>query len=254
MYGRVAGSAVAVVGIWDPLSSAHMSLLTELRDNAAAAGLSSVVVLIDPAPGVFSDFARRYGTGGWPVYDGVTARISLIRQLGVNAVLRMRLRRTDFDATAAQFLDAVRARVELEELWLGATQLLGPGTPGRREAVAEYADDHGFRLSILPRAPVAGHDVRSLLASGRLRQAVEVVGRPPTWRRPRSGALCLAWRPGTYRAIGIDRPVTPARGAAMDIALEARLNAPAMLPWPHPDIHYLAFTSGPADLEIDPRK
>jgi hypothetical protein len=248
-YGRVTRPAVAVVGVWDPFLFSHESLLANLRDRASTAGLSSVAVLIDPAPGAFSSFAARYGASGWPVYDSVPTRIGLMRHVGLDAVLRMRFRKRDFDATAAEFLDAVRACINLDELWLGAMQLLGPGSQGGPQAVADYADRHGLRLTMLPRAPVGTYDVRSLLASGRVRDAINVVGRPPTWRRPRSGTLHLSWRPGRYRAIALDKPEGSLDGAELEVALTAHPNALPRLAWPRPDIRYLAFVLGPADTD-----
>jgi hypothetical protein len=248
-HGRVSRPAVAVVGVWDPFLPSHASMLAGLRDHAVTAGLASVAVLIDPAPGAVSGFAARYGAAGWPVYDSVPARVGLMRHLGLDAVLCMRFRQRDFKATAAEFLDAVQARVKLEELWLGAMQLLGPGDQGGPQAVAHYADRHGLRLTMLPRAPVGTYDVRSLLASGRVRDAAGVVGRPPIWRRPPSGALRLSWGPGPYRAVALDRPEAPLDGAELEVVLTARRNGPPTLAWPRPDIRYLAFTSGPADSE-----
>jgi hypothetical protein len=236
------------VGVWDPFLPSHKSLLEDLRDRAVESGRSSVAVLIDPSPGTIGSFKARYGTAGWPVYDSVPARIRLMRDVGLDAVLRMRFRRRDFDATAAEFLDAVRARVDLEELWLGALQLLGPGAPGARAAVADYADRHGFRLTMLPLPPVGTYDVRALLASGRLADAIDVVGRPPIWSRPPSGTLRLAWRPGPYRVAGIERWGAIAAGSALDVTLTAEPRGRPKLVWPDPGIQYLAFTSGPADV------
>ena len=247
-HGRIAGPAVAIVGVWDPVLSSHVPLLGNLRDRAAAAGLTSVAVLIDPAPGAASGFARQYDTFGWPVYDSVPARIGLIRHLGLDAVVVVRFRKIDFGATAAAFLDTVRERVCLEELWLGAVQQLGPGIPGSPPAVADYAHRHGFRLTMLPRAPLGTYDVRYLLASGRVREAVHIVGHPPTWRRPRSGVLRLPWRPGRYQAVALDSPERPPDGNKINIALAARSNESATMCWPDPGIRYLAFTAGPADL------
>jgi FAD synthase len=246
-HGRVTASAVAVVGVWDPFLSSHRSLLADLRDHALKLGCSSVAVLIDPAPGTVSAFRTQYGTGGWPVYDGVPARIGLMRELGLDSVLCMRFRKRDFDATAAEFLDAVTASVQIEELWLGALQLLGPGSEGAGPAVAAYADRCGFRVTSLPRPPVGTYDVRMLLASGRLGDAIDVVGRPPMWSRPRSGRLRLAWKPGAYRAVALDKPVPLAKGAELDLTLTPQSAGPSALEWPRTDIRYLAFTAGPAD-------
>jgi FAD synthase len=231
LHGRVNGSATAVVGVWDPFMPSHKTLLEQLRDRAIESGSSSMAVLIDPLPGSVSGFQVRYGTSGWPVYDSVSARIRLMLDVGLDSVLLMRFRRRDFDATAAYFLDAVRAHVRLEELWLGALQLLGPGAKGAPAAVAEYADLHGFRLTMLPRAPVGTYDVRGLLASGRVVDAIKVVGRPPTWNRPRAVTLQLAWRPGQYRVVVLQRPGAVGDGVEMDVALTAQPRGPAKLIW-----------------------
>jgi FAD synthase len=248
LHGRLAAPAVAVVGVWDPFLASHATLLEDLRDHARDRGLSSLAVLLDPPPAAAGGFAAAYGTDGWPVYDGVFARVRLIRDLGVDAVLVMRFAPPDFDATAAQFLDATRRRVELAELWLGALQLLGPGPKGGRVAVEAYATENGIGLTMLPRPPVGTYDVRSFLASGRVRDAVETIGRPPTWSRPRSGWLRLSWRPGRYHAVAIERPGDDPTGSAeIPVALEPRRTGAPGLAWPVPDARYLAFVAGPAD-------
>jgi hypothetical protein len=230
--------------------SFHEHLMADLRERAAEAGLSAVAILIDPAPGTFSGFGRRYGTGGWPVYDSVPTRIALMRHHGADAVVCVRFRKGDFDATAAEFLDVIRLSVDLEELWLGATQLLGAGEQGDRAAVADYADRNDIRLRILPRAPLVAYDIRWLLGSGRVRDAVDVVGRPPTWRRPRSGLLRLSWRPGLYRAKALDRPDGACNETELELTLETKSKGTPTLEWPQRDIGYLAFTAGPADLAV----
>jgi FAD synthase len=248
LHGTVAGPVVAVVGVWDPFKLSHQTLLTQLRDASHTSGRASLAVLIDPAPGSISAVMRSYGTNGWPVYDSVPVRVRLILGLGVDAVLCVRFRRQDFAATAADFLDVVRTLVQLRELWLGAMQFLGPGSPGSPAAVAKYAQGHDFCLRVLPPAPLSVYDERLFLADGRLGKAIEQVGRPPTMTRPRSSTLRLAWRAGPYRARPLHRPGAPLEGADLDLELVAHQNAPGTLIWPDRKIHFLAFLSGPADL------
>jgi FAD synthase len=248
LHGTVAAPVVAVVGVWDPFKPSHQTLLTQLRDASHTADRSSLAVLIDPAPGSISRVMRSYGTNGWPVYDSVPVRVRLILGLGVDAVLCVRFRRQDFAATAADFLDVVRAHVQLREFWLGANQFLGPGPAGSPAAVAEYARLHDFFLRVLPRAPISAYDERLFLADGRLEKAIDQVGRPPTMTRPRSSKLRLAWRAGPYRARSLDRPGAPAEGPDLDLELIPHLNAPGTLIWPDRKIRFLAFVSGPADL------
>ena len=249
LHGMVAAPVVAVVGVWDPFRPSHEALLTELCKVSRTSGRSSLAVLIDPAPGSVSAVMHSYGTNGWPVYDSVPVRVRLIQGLGVDAVLCVRFRRHDFAATAADFLDVVRARVQLGELWLGERQFLGPGPAGSPAAVAEYARVHGIGLRVLPRAPLTVYDERLLLAEGRLEMAIDQVGRPPTRMRPRSPMMRLAWRAGQYRARPLDRPGAPAYGAHVDLELIAHPHAPGTLIWPDHDFRFLAFVSGPADLD-----
>jgi FAD synthase len=257
-YGRLTGPVITVVGVWDPFLASHRTLLQQLRSRAAARSRSSLAVLIDPPPGAISRFRLRYGTSGWPVYDSVSTRVGFILDAGVDAVLCMRFRRRDFGATAAEFLDAVRARAEVEELWLGAVQQLGPGPPGSRAAVADYAVRHGLRLTMLPAPPLATYDVRHLLASGRLAEAVRVVGHPPIWARPKSAGLRLAWHPGPYRAIPLKQPGPVSAGSPLDgastlqVVIRPQSKGPGKLTWPGPEIRYLAFVSGPCDQAAEP--
>ena len=247
LYGSLLRPAIAVVGVWDPFLSYHRDMLKDLHAYATKKSSSSLGVLIDPSPGKFSSFKMRYGVSGWPVYDSLQARVSFILGCGLDAVLCVRFRKRDFTATAAEFLDAVRASVLLDELWLGALQLLGPGDQGSAAAIADYAALHGIRVTILPPPPLATYDVRSFLASGRLADAIAVVGHPPIWQRPRSGTLRLAWRPGKYRAVPIERVDFILGQPDMEVTLSLRPKGPGALSWPSRSVRYLAFTMGPSD-------
>jgi FAD synthase len=247
LYGVLPKPAVAVVGVWDPFSTSHRELFLRLRAYSVENSCSSLGVLIDPPPGAFSSFKARYRVSGWPEYDSVRARVRFILNCGVDAVLCMRFCEQDFSATAEDFLDAVRAHARLEELWLGALQLLGPGPRGSMAAVAEYTNLHGMHLRILPPPPLLTYDVRAFLASGRLIDAIQTVGHPPVWDRPSSGELHLAWRPGLYRAFPMERPEAKQRLDEIKLTLAPSQSGPAKLLWPSRSIRYLAFSSGPAD-------
>jgi FAD synthase len=247
LHGAVTRPAVVVVGVWDPFMPFHRTLLTRLHDTAASSERTSLAVLIDPQPGSRSTVAHQFAVGGWPVYDSVPVRTRLIRDAGVDAVLCLRFRAADFKATAAQFLDALKSYAEIDELWLGELQMLGPGTAGSHGAIIEYTRTHGITVTVLARAPIAVYDVRYLLARGRIQQAVEQVTRPPTWNAPRAGALRLAWSPGRYRAVEFVRPGSLQDGRTFELELTAQRRRPATLLWPAGAVRYLGFVHGPAD-------
>jgi FAD synthase len=247
LQGHLAKPAITVVGEWDPFLLSHRALLASLCERAAQRACSSLGIVIDPSPGTVSPFRFRYGRYGWPVYDSVSARIGFMRACGLDAVLCVRFRQQDFAAGAAEFLDAVRAQVTLDELWLGALQQLGSGPSGSPAAIAAYATEHAIRLTMLPLPPLGTYDTRSFLATGRLVEAIDVVGRPPIWERPRSGTLRLAWRPGRYRAIALQTLSSRWDGDEITLDLNPDTGGTPQLTWPRRDVRYLAFVSGPAD-------
>ena len=244
LFGEITAPAVAVVGVWDPLMPAHVELFEQLCLYAHGRGLSPLAIVLDPDPGVL-----RFGAAKWPTYDDVQTRIHLIQQFGPSAVLRASFTRTGLAASAADMFAAVLSRVELAELWLGAHQPLGAGESGSPETVARLAARHGVRITRLAETSVAktAGEVRHLLATGQLRGATQLVGRPPVRSRPRSGTLALAWRTGNYRALPSRTPLTPHGPRELEVTLNAQADGQAGVGWPAPTASYLAFVSGPAD-------
>jgi len=245
LHGTIDRPAVAAVGVWDPYRPAYEDLFGALRARGRERRLSSLAILLDPNPFMFLA-----GADVCPVYDDVRARIDLM--LGsVDGVLRLRFARRDVDGGAAEFFEAVSGQVAVAELWLGARQSLGRGAAGCGETIAAMASRYRTDLRILPEPPrstkAAKWSVQYLLRAGRLAEAIAEVGRPPVWRRPRSGRLHLAWRPGVYVAVPLER--AGAAVSAERLRLQLSDDGPGLpsLVWPDPRIRYLAFISGPGD-------
>jgi hypothetical protein len=166
LFGELNAPAVAVVGVWDPLLPAHLELFEQLCAYARGHGLDPLAIVLDPDPGVL-----RFGAARWPTYDEVHTRIRLIRRFGPKAVVRASFTSAGLAATAAELFAAVRSRVTLAELWLGAHQPLGAGDAGSPETVARLAIEYGVRIVRLPETGVA--------SGGR-------TGPPPVSHRPRA--------------------------------------------------------------------
>jgi FAD synthase len=244
LHGEIRRSAAIVVGTWDPLLPDHLELFAQLSHAAHRQSLDFVVIMLDPAPPLL-----RWGFASWAVYDGAITRHHLIRQAGSDAVLRIRFAKRDLDATAAQFLTFVGSHLTFTELYLGDGQVLGNGSAGMEDAIARYVGEHGMCLRRLPPTSLAPtiSQVRALLAVGRVKRALELVGRPPTWARPPAGVLRLAWHPGTYRAVPIAQPNGEPCADPIAIELTAQARGLPQMRWPPLPSRYLAFTAGPAD-------
>jgi hypothetical protein len=199
LRGHVPGAAAALVGVWDPLLPGHLDLLDRLGESAFRQGLTPLMVFLDPDPGVL-----RFGPARWPSYFDLATRIQLVEQMGCSTAIASFSGR-GLQSSAAEFLRALRARVRIQELWLGARQPLGPGDSGSPETVARLADRYGMRVVRLPDNDhhATAATVRRLLSVGQIHAAAQKIGRPPTFARPSSGRLELAWPNGTYRALAL---------------------------------------------------
>jgi hypothetical protein len=166
-------------------------------------------------------------------------------------VLHLHFTERDLEAGAAEFFATLESFAPIQELWLGAHQSLGRGPSGSNNAIVALAEERGVYVHRLPivRYTPAPYDIRQGLAAGMLDDVVREMGRPPVRRRPRSGTLRLAWAPGRYRAIPLDRPTDEPIGPAIDVdvvPVTTGFRMPRLL-WPDSRIRYLAFVSGPGD-------
>jgi FAD synthetase len=241
LHGTAIGPVAAVVGTWEPFLSEHARLLGQLSTEARDQGLSPVAIMLDPPPALFLHGAR-----AWPLYDDTATRLELIRNCRLDGVLVVRFARRDVDAGAEEFFDAVCAHLRLRELWLGRHQSFGRGPKGNQAAIARIAERRGFSVRMLDPLPMAAPpQVRALLSSGRLTEAIRVVGRAPSRRRPRGDCVQLDWAQGPYAAV----PGTAGGGTSSAITVEINAEARGrhVLRWPERDIVSLAFVEGPAD-------
>jgi FAD synthetase len=250
LRGHVAGAAAALVGVWDPLLPGHLDLLDQLGESAFRQGLTPLVVFLDPDPGVL-----RFGPGRWPSYFDLPTRIQLVEQLGCTVAVATFSGR-GLQSSAAEFLRALRARVRIEELWLGARQPLGSGDSGSPETVARLANRYGMRVVRLPENDhhATAATVRRLLSVGQVQSAAQKIGRPPTFARPSSGRLELSWPSGTYRALAL-KGLGMANGAReVDLVLTAQPDGRAGTDWPDSAATHIAFLRGPADCQAAQRR
>lgn len=195
LHGTVNGPAAIVVGSYDPLLPGHRQLFSFLGRYGRKAGCSSVVVLLDPPPALYLEDPAWY-----PLYHDGETRSAMIRQAGVDAVLRVHFEDSDLHGSAADFFESVDPHLDLAELWLGRKQTLGSGDTGDTQAVLHLAESKNVEVKFLPEGTVqeSANEVRRMLVFGQMRKATSVVGHAPRMRRPETGQAHRAWAPGRY--------------------------------------------------------
>ncbi|QEH31578.1 bifunctional riboflavin kinase/FMN adenylyltransferase [Aquisphaera giovannonii] len=240
---RPAAPVALLVGVWDPVLPEHLDLFRLLRDDATARGLHPIVATIDPNPGVFV-----HAPVVWQDYDDLASRLALQEGCGLGGSLLVEMGEADLQSDAAAFLGAVMAVLPLGELWLGRRQSFGSGPAGSLDAILAYADSRGVTVRRLAPslARFTCRTVRQYLRAGRLRDAIELVRRPPARARPDSGSLPLPWAPGDYLAVPVDGPGGRPAGEPTCLTLSSRDGTPPSVPWPG-RADWLAFLAGPAD-------
>lgn len=244
LHGRHSGSAIATVGVWDPLLPAHRQLFKRLAKSSYRNNMYSLVVVIDPDPG-----ALIWGRSARPFYDDLNVRLQIIKSCGVDAVLVLHFTKRDLAASAWDFFEIVSSQVSLGELWLGADQSLGNGPEGSLETIQLIARQKNIRLRILPELGVKaiGYQVRWFLRTGELRQATNLVGHPPLRSRPRSNRLTFAWGPGPHRALLLNDPIKLESQVSTELELVKGRGGLYYAVWPDRAYEYLSFIEGPGD-------
>jgi FAD synthase len=240
--------ALAVIGTWEPLLTHHQALFRELAEEARRRGRASVAMLIDPIPAM-----AMYGPSQWPVFDDLASRVRLAAACGIDGIVRLDFARADFKAGAAEFFGLVGEILDLEELWLGATQNLGTGPAGGNDAVLAEAARAGVRVRRLPKPPGepgrTARTVQHLLTDGRLIEAATLVGRRPVWSFTGARVVETAWLPGDYCVAPCDGEGRRIGTSVLRVRITDAGEQYRDFTWPSADVAHVAFLSGPGDTD-----
>jgi riboflavin kinase/FMN adenylyltransferase len=172
------GGSVVAVGAFDGLHRGHQALLAEVRERAAALGLTPIVVSFEPLPRAF--FSPE------PV-----ARLSSVREklrgfdaAGMEEVLLLRFNRALTAMAPEDFVQRVLVeRLAAREVWVGGDFRFGHKRAGDVAMLEALGQVHGFVARTMPPvllegARVSATRVRMLLGAGEFAGAAPLLGRP----------------------------------------------------------------------------
>ena len=173
------GPSVAIIGNFDGVHLGHREILAAVVTEARAHGIHSVAVTFDPHP---EQFLRP--RDAFKLLTPISERLQLLAATGIDAVLML-----PFDATLAmlparEFVGQILVEaLGVRSLHEGGNFHFGYRALAGVEKLREFGARFGFAVHVHPPVRIHGLEVsssaiRELVASGDMRRARWMLGRP----------------------------------------------------------------------------
>lgn len=204
--------SVCTIGTFDGVHLGHQQLIRAAIDDAHARAAQSVVITFYPHPRVvLANAPINY-------LSSPAEKAEQMQRLGVDVLLVLPFTQQTAQTPAAQFVDWMRAHLNLQALWIGHDFALGHRRQGNADFLRAQGHMHGFAVNVLPEFSlgprlISSTRIRAALARGDILDANLCLGRP--FRLPCTlcdqGLLCgdphhLRPAPGRYAVFIDDAP------------------------------------------------
>jgi riboflavin kinase/FMN adenylyltransferase len=165
------------IGVFDGVHRGHQDLIRRLVSGAHAAGSPAVVLTFHPHPAVVLGRQESFGYLTLP-----EEKASLLAKLGVDHVITLRFDRSLAAQTAGEFMHAVKDSLGVSSLLIGYDFALGRDRSGDATRLTALGRELGYTTQVLPAwmaegSVVSSSSIRSLLRSGQVSKAAELLGR-----------------------------------------------------------------------------
>ncbi len=174
---RVDGPCAVTIGVFDGVHRGHLRLIEALRERARSDGLRPTVVTFrnHPLSVLRPDFEPAY-------LCGVERRVELLCAAGAQVVEALDFTAETAAVPAADFVDALTARMGMRALVVGPDFALGRGREGDLAFLTEEGRRRGFSVDAVRPLEDGGQRIgstriRRALAAGDVAGAARLLGR-----------------------------------------------------------------------------
>lgn len=171
------GPCWLTIGNFDGVHRGHRKVLDRLTRRARRDGVEAAVLTFDPHPTCILKPDR------CPLsLTTVDEKASVLADLGVDHLIVAPFTRKLSLLTASEFMDRLRATVQLTGMVIGYDFALGHQRRGNREFIENYGYRHDFAVNVIFAASRQGKIIsssacRTLLLEGNVAQAARLLGR-----------------------------------------------------------------------------
>lgn len=165
------------IGSFDGVHLGHQDLIRQMIEGAHQAGCLAVVMTLYPHP---SRVVRGLTT---PIYlSTLNERISLLSDLGVDAIIQLPFTNRIASQSAATFMNRLMYHIDLKQLLVGQNFALGHDRKGNVDELIHLGHSLGYQVTAIPPLVIDGiiissSQIRAWLSEGDVEMAGRALGR-----------------------------------------------------------------------------
>jgi riboflavin kinase/FMN adenylyltransferase len=170
-------AAWLTIGFYDGVHRGHQQILQNMATTAHAAGAQAAVLTFFPHPSVVLR-----GRTGRIYLSSPEERLALLAAQGIDAVITLPFTRELAAISAQDFMESIKRKIDLRQLWVGFNFTLGRNREGNVETLRRMGETMGYSMEIIQPVTDAGETIsssliRDRLAQGNVHRAAELLGR-----------------------------------------------------------------------------
>ncbi|MDB5057480.1 MAG: riboflavin biosynthesis protein RibF [Chloroflexi bacterium] len=170
--------ALLTIGTFDGVHRGHRYLLEQAHARATEHGYGLVIVTFEPCPAV----VLRPALGRYQL-TSAAQKLKLLEAVDPAVVAMLEFTPALSLLTAEEFMDALEAQVQLQEVWFGEDFRFGRDRGGDLRMLVERGRESGFSLHVVNRrtedkASISSSRIRQAIAAGDVATAMPLLGYP----------------------------------------------------------------------------
>ena len=171
--------SIVTIGVFDGVHSGHAAVIKKVVKKASIRHLQSVAVTFDPHP--MKVLSRRHNVAS---LISLKHRVSLIKGLGIDKVLVMKFDKRLAGMPAEKFVkDIIIDSLGAKEVFVGEDFCFGKGAKTGVIKLKRIGKKYGLKINMIKHVKIGSRIVsssliRSLVVSGRIKEASYLLGRP----------------------------------------------------------------------------